>query len=65
MPEGHALRLPADKAANFIRNEADVYAFQADKYLPQRTTVIAPKTQTAVKKRTTARRKSRARRRRR
>ena len=65
VPEGHALRLPADKAANFIRNEADVYACQADKYLPQRTTVIAPKTQTAVKKRTTARRKSRARRRRR
>lgn len=64
VPEGHALRLPAGKAAGFVRNENDVYAFQADKYLTQRTTVVAPKAQTTVK-RTTARRKSRARRRRR
>lgn len=65
VPEGYALRLPAGKAAGFIRNEADVYAYQADKYLTQRTTVVASKTQTAVKRRTPARRKSRARRRRR
>ena len=65
VPEGHALRLPADKAVNFVRNEDDVCAYQVDKYLTQRTTVVAPKTQTAVKKRTTARRRSRARRRRR
>lgn len=53
VPEGYALRLPEGKAVNFIRNEADVYAFQADKLLTQRTTVVVPKTQTTVKKRRT------------
>lgn len=65
VPGGYALRLPEGKVVNFIRNEADVYAFQADKYLTQRTTVVVPKTQAAVKRRTPVRRKSRGRRRRR
>ena len=65
VPEGYALRLPEDKALNFIRNESDVYAFQADKFLTQRTTVVAPKTQTTVKKRRTPVRRRRGRGRRR
>jgi membrane-bound lytic murein transglycosylase D len=61
VPQGYALCLPEGKAVNFIRNEADVYAFQADKYLTQRTTVVVSKTQTTVKKRRTPVRRRRAR----
>lgn len=57
VPEGHMLRLPVDKASVFIRNEAEVYAYEADKYLSRRTEVTVPKTQTTVKRRTPVRRR--------
>lgn len=57
VPEGHMLRLPVDKVSVFIRNEADVYAYEADKYLSQRKEVTVPKTQTTVKRRTPVRRR--------
>lgn len=64
VPEGYMLRLPVDKLSVFIRSEADVHAYEADKFLTQRTEVTVPKTQTAVKRRTPVRRRrSRGRRR--
>ena len=65
VPEGYMLRLPVDKLSVFIRNEAAVYAYEADKFLTQRTEVTVPKTKTTVKRRTPVRRRrSRGRRRR-